>query len=161
MHSLPPRLISVYRWLQNDPFSCSSFSVIVHHRFLNSSPNQPVLSDTRLSCICMKLCFHSSVVWFGTSHLGLDCVSSAGYEDRCSGSAAVQHRNKLIVKEHNTQDENLSVCRPLCAAAVLSPFLKVGWCVSLIIEAQTLAGWLAHALFRPECTHRTAANPVN
>lgn len=32
---------------------------------------------------------------------------------------------------------------PLCAAAVLSPFFKVGWCVSLIIEAQTLAGWLA------------------
>lgn len=101
----------------------SSFSVIVHHRFLNSYPEQPVLSDTWLSCICMKLCFHSSVVWFGTSHLSLDCVSSAGYEDRCSGSAAVQHRNKLIVKEHNTQDENLSVCSPsLCGSCFVSVF---------------------------------------
>lgn len=140
MHFLPPHLISVYRWLQNDPFSFSSFSGIVHHRFSTLTRTACVVWHMD-SCICMKLCFHSSVVWFRTSHLSLDCVSSAGYEDRCNGSAAVQHRNKLIVKEHNTQDENLSVCSPLCAAAVLSSFFEVGWCVSLIIEAQTLADW--------------------
>lgn len=52
------------------------------------------------------------MVRFGASHLSLCRIDVKG----CAGYVAVQRRNKLIVKEHNGQDENISVWSPLSVA---------------------------------------------
>lgn len=53
---------------------------------------------------------HFSVVRFGASHLSLCRIDGNGRY------VAVQRRNKLSVKEHNGQDENISVLSPLPVA---------------------------------------------
>lgn len=76
---------------------------------------------------------------FGASHLSLCRIDVKG----CAGYVAVQRRNKLIVKEHNGQDENISVWSPLSVAGFfffvsIFFFSQVFCCVSLNIEEQTL-----------------------
>lgn len=69
-HTLSAQLVSVYRGLQNDLFMFySSITVFTDLTAL-----------TLTVCFaCRMFCFHFGVVWFEASHLGLDCVSSAGY----------------------------------------------------------------------------------
>lgn len=78
------------------------------------------------------------MVRFGASHLSLCRIDGNG----CAGYVAVQRRNKLNVKEHSGQDENISVWSPLSVAGFFFVsiffFFKSFAAFSLNIEEQTL-----------------------